>query len=334
MQISMTNKLKKPFSKNVAISYLNKLVENIHDKITKLRDLSETNYLLGLHHLRLQNMSDAELRFRIVLFLKPNHPDALYQLAKCLFIRNQKSKALINLNKSLALKSDFPEAEYLLCIITNKNAAKSIPTPIIEDYFNAAADKYNDDFNIKNGYTAAKDLITEISKYLDHKKIYSILDLGCGTGQCGVLMSQNFSTAGLYGVDISENMLNIASATQHIDKPLYKKLVHQDYHSFLAKTKNKYDIIVAGLSIHYKASFFSTLKEMASVLSTHGHIAFSVEKSSNDNSDAVLNKNFENFCYNESFIKNEIKKAGLKCISIKQTTIRNEIGAFVCICTK
>jgi transcription termination factor NusB len=90
MEISMTKKLKQQFNKNVVLGYFNKFVENVHDKINKLRNLTETNYLLGLHHSRLDNMSDAELRFRIVLFLNPQHTDALYQLAKCLFIRDQK----------------------------------------------------------------------------------------------------------------------------------------------------------------------------------------------------------------------------------------------------
>ncbi len=334
MKISMTKKLKQQFNKNVVLSYINKFVENVHDKITKLKNLTETNYLLGLHHSRLHNMADAELRFRIVLFLNPHHPDALYQLAKCLFIRDQKAKALANLNKALALKPHFAEAEYLLSIITNKTTTKSIPISIIEDYFNVAASRYNNEFNAQNGYTAGKDLVAEVSNHLDPQKIYSILDLGCGTGQLGELISQNLSTVGLYGVDISENMLNIASVIQKSNKPIYKKLIHQDYHLFLAKTKNKYDIIVAGLSIHFELSFSATLKEIAHVLGSHGYIAFTVEKSLNDDSEAILNKNFENFCYNESFVMHEIKKAGLKCVSITQTTIKNEIGAFACVCIK
>ena len=330
----MTKKLKQQFNKNVVLGYFNKFVENVHDKINKLRNLTETNYLLGLHHSRLDNMSDAELRFRIVLFLNPQHPEALYQFAKCLFIRGQKEKALANLKKTLVLKPDFAEAEYLLCVITNKTHIKIIPTSIIEDYFNLAAPRYYNEFNLKTGCTAAKDLITEVSKHLDQKKIYSIIDLGCGTGQCGKLIAQKFSTNGLYGVDISENMLNIASAIQKSNKPIYKKLVHQDYHSFLTKTRNKYDIIVAGLSIHFEYSFSSTLKEMKDVLNNHGYIAFTVEKSIKEELDATLNKNFENFCYIESFVRHEIKNAGLKCITMTQTTIKNEVGAFLCICIK
>jgi len=325
MEISMTKKLKQHF---------NKFVENIHDKIKKLKNLAETNYLLGLHHVRLNNMSDAELRFRIVLFLNPQHTDALYQLAKCLFIRDQKEKALLTLKKALALKPDFPEAEYLLSIITNKTNIKLIPTSIIEDYFNIAASRYDSEFNLETGYTAANDLINQISNHLDQKRIYSILDLGCGTGQCGKLIAKNFSTNNLYGVDLSENMLNIASKIQKLNKPIYKKLIHQNYYSFLTKTKNKFDLIIAGLSIHFESSLFSTLKEIKNILNNHGFVAFTVEKSLQENSEVNLNKNFENFCYTESFIKQEIKKAGLKCISITQTTIKNEVGAFVCICTK
>ena len=166
----MTKKLKQQFNKNVVLGYFNKFVENVHDKINKLRNLTETNYLLGLHHSRLDNMSDAELRFRIVLFLNPQHPEALYQFAKCLFIRGQKEKALANLKKTLVLKPDFAEAEYLLCVITNKTHIKIIPTSIIEDYFNLAAPRYDNEFNLKTGCTAAKDLITEVSKHLDQKK--------------------------------------------------------------------------------------------------------------------------------------------------------------------
>ena len=61
---------------------------------------------------------------------------------------------------------------------------------------------------------------------------------------------------------------------------------------------------------------------------------FTVEKSIKEELDATLNKNFENFCYIESFVRHEIKNAGLKCITMTQTTIKNEVGAFLCICIK
>ena len=107
-----------------------------------------------------------------------------------------------------------------------------------------------------------------------------------------------------------------------------------NYHNFLLKTKSTYDVILAGLSLHYQISFVNILKHMAAILNKHGHIAFAVEKSTEEKIEAGLNNSFENFYYSEAYVKHEIVKAGLKLLKIEQVGIKNNKVAFVCICVK
>ena len=330
----MVNVLKNCFSRKNINKYYDVFCHFVRDKMLKLKNLVETNYQLGLHHLRLHNVFDAELRFRIVLYLKPDHIGALYNLAKCYFIKDKNEKARTYLNKALKLNPNHPEAKYLLGVIVDKKSVKLIPLSIIEDYFNDYAHKYDIDFNIAQGCKVSADLVDLLKNYLTKEQCYSVLDFGCGTGQCGSQFVKVFPTLELYGLDISRNMLQEAAKHVVNDVSIYKLLIHQDYNEFLLKTKSTYDVILAGLSLHYQMSFSAILQHMAAIVSTHGHIAFVVEKSDEDTLEASLNGNFENFYYNEDYVKHEIKKAGLKLLKIEQSAIKNDRVGLVCICTK
>jgi predicted TPR repeat methyltransferase len=334
MEISTKNTFKKWLSSKSLYTYYLEFIKFTKTQLQKLKDLADTNYQLGVYHLRQHNMADAELRFRIVLFINPNHTNALYNLAKCLFIRNKKEKALAILNTALKLQPKFPEAEYLLNVMTNNATLKLIPISIIEEYFDSSAEKYDEEFNVEKGYKLPENLLNLLFESLNPKKTYSVLDVGCGTGQCGLKFVNKLPTPELYGIDISKNMLNIASKITLHDEPIYKKLIHQDYQEFLTKTKNNYDIIIAGLSLHYQSTLSTTLKHITQILNKHGYVAFSVEKVDNDNIEFKLNGSFENFCYNEDYITQEIKKSGLKLVKIDQSAIKNDRIAFICICTK
>jgi len=334
MEISITNKIKKWFVYDQGNNLHKKVIENIRDIVHRLKNLADTNYRLGLHHSRLHNLADATLRFRIVLRLNPNHVGALYNLAKCLFIKNKKEQALKYLNKALEIDPSCQEAQYLLAIIANKSTPKAIPVSVIEEYFDNCASRYDQEFHINNGYLAPSRLITLLCDHLQPRASYSVIDIGCGTGQCGFYFVNKIPTLELYGIDISKQMLEIASRILEKNEPIYKKLIHNDYREFLAQTKIHPDIILAGLCLHYEDALAQNLKKMSAVLNKNGYIAFSVEKSEKQQLDFSLNPTLENFCYSENFVKKEIKKSGLHLVKLTESQIKNDRVAFLCICTK
>ncbi len=75
--------------------------------LAKMKDLSNTNYELGLFHISKGNILDAKLRFKFTLKLKKDFTLAHYHLARCYLIESQFDKAKKELEKVIESDSNF-----------------------------------------------------------------------------------------------------------------------------------------------------------------------------------------------------------------------------------
>ena len=139
-----------------------------------------------------------------------------------------------------------------------------------------------------------------------------ILDLGCGTGLSGAKIKTPENE--IYGVDISKNMLKIATA-----KNVYNKLINQDILSYLQNNDITFDCALAADVFCY----FGDLKPIIEALSPT-RLIFSVE------SDEVI----ENFIlqangryrHNPEHIKQILQNAGYKNVTATPLVLRKENG--------
>jgi len=82
---------------------------------SKMSNLLETNYQLGLRHLAKGNISDAIFRFRFIKKFWPNCFDAYYQLAYCLVLNKRVFEAKKILKELLEKDPNYdPKAKALL----------------------------------------------------------------------------------------------------------------------------------------------------------------------------------------------------------------------------
>jgi len=72
----------------------------------KSKNLLQTNFELGLKHLSEGNLSDARLRFAIMIRFWPKFSESYYQKAYIELLQNQPLKALKTLEKFFRLKTD------------------------------------------------------------------------------------------------------------------------------------------------------------------------------------------------------------------------------------
>lgn len=317
---------------NKVFDYKKQLLSSIKESKEKLKNIIETNYKLGLYHLNANNLNDAAFRFRLVLYFEPTHYNALYNLAKCLIAKKRKESAIEKLKLALQLKTDFAEAKYLLGIIDGSCEVESIPLSIIRDYYDKIADQFNDKFSIQKGYKLPMHMANLLCSTIEtNGKDFSVLDIGCGTGKCGEAIYQKLKVSNMIGVDISSKMLEKAQELKKNNEYVFDKLVNLDYMRLLKETHLKYDIIVAGLSLHFNKNLDPILSLLKSTLSQKGHIVFAVEKS--DDADVKLNSSYENFCYNEKFIKESIVTAGLHLLSLDEILINDKKSILIAICT-
>ena len=75
----------------------------------KMKDLSSTNYNLGMKHLDSGNVSEATFRFKITKKFWPNNYDAYYQLIYCFILSNKIEKAKVVAKELLIKKPNYKD---------------------------------------------------------------------------------------------------------------------------------------------------------------------------------------------------------------------------------
>jgi len=104
------------------------IIDNIFNYFASLKEkianLSETNYQLGLEHLKNGHIWEALSRFKIITFFWPHHRKALYQYAYCLILANKIENARKVLTKLLAEFPNYQEAMNLFKAIQNQETDK------------------------------------------------------------------------------------------------------------------------------------------------------------------------------------------------------------------
>jgi predicted TPR repeat methyltransferase len=96
------------------------------------------------------------------------------------------------------------------------------------------------------------------------------LDLGCGTGLCGVLMRP--LSGRLDAVDLSANMVARSAA-----RKVYDSVQQADLVEYLRTTAEHYDLIVAADVFIYVGALEAVFAGVAQVLEKGGMFCFSVE---------------------------------------------------------
>ena len=99
-----------------------------------------------------------------------------------------------------------------------------------------------------------------------------ILDLGCGTGQCGVALAQR--KRHLVGVDLSEKMVARARS-----RGLYDELCVSEIHEWLRTSPAaRFDLVIAADVMIYIGLLIDLFTEVSRVLRPGGWFAFSTEE--------------------------------------------------------
>lgn len=124
-----------------------------------------------------------------------------------------------------------------------------------KEYFNESAKCYNDSFDGKFVKPMYKDLLAEIAKVTAG----NLLDVGCGNGN--VLLALADSNLNLYGIDLSDEMI------EQSEKRLAKRA--ELYMADAEKLPFKdgfFDVLVCNASFHHYPHPMVVLKEMRRVI--------------------------------------------------------------------
>jgi predicted TPR repeat methyltransferase len=114
------------------------------------------------------------------------------------------------------------------------------------------ASTYDADFALRNKYVYPKSIATICASQVDASSPLTILDIGCGTGIVGTCLSELITTSTIDGVDISPEMLLVASTKLRADtKPVYGQLFEADLTQPISFSNTQYDVAIsAGTFTH------------------------------------------------------------------------------------
>ncbi len=100
----------------------------------------------------------------------------------------------------------------------------------------------------------------------------SILDLGCGDGNMSAYFMENGAKR-VYGIDISENMINEANKLYADENRKFDVMKMED----ISKINEKFDVVYSSLAFHYIEDFDKLLADIHNLLNENGVLIFSQE---------------------------------------------------------
>lgn len=312
-------KIKLPSLKNTIKEIFNDMVKGIKQLKSEIPDIKEklknpvkTQYELGVFHLQKGNLNDAKFRFWITLKFDEKHLGAWYRLGWAYFLQGKTDKAKNALSKALVIKPDLKEAKFLINVMEHPEDIDEIPISIVKEDADRWADIYETVFLEQMEYQGheitANEVISNEGLIESERNIHSVLDLGCGTGLCGICLRRYANQ--ITGIDVSPKMLKYADtvrgkkvnlkkeAEKKTDKEkenetkpkeyqdkeekeisfkVYDKLIEGEIVAFLKNNEQKFDVITAA----YTFNFFSNLSNLISLcgksLKENGLLVFTVE---------------------------------------------------------
>jgi predicted TPR repeat methyltransferase len=292
------------------------MLSDIKALIPKIKDISATNYKLGVYHIEKGNISDAKFRFLMLTKLKPEMAMAHYHLARCYLFDLVFDKAKEEFEVALSLDPKLLQAQYRLDVLNHKQDITDIPLEVTKEDHDTLSKSYEKYVLNQLDYNVPKILIEEMSEFI--KDTDKILDIGCGTGLVGKEIAQNRSIKSLTGVDVSTKMLELSKDLKIGDKAVYSSVKEADFNN-LKSIKEKFDVITSCMSFGYANDFNALLNEISSVSYKDSILGFVVLKS--ESKPVEFNYDYATLSFSEKYLESTIEKCKWSIKKQKEVTV-------------
>ena len=189
----------------------------------------------------------------------------------------------------------------------------------VREIFDVFADDFEEVLSALN-YQAPRFIADEFKRILPTilvKKI-DVLDVGCGTGLCGLELKKITPQIILYGVDISEKMLEKAA-----QKKCYKKLFKDDLENYFLTSKNKFNVIVAADVLTYFGELKNLILGFRNSLHQQGKIILTVSANTINEDDYFLHASGR-FLHHRKYLEKVLSDNGFAIEKTEEKILRTE----------
>lgn len=249
-----------------AVVHLKKAHELMPNDVTAVQYLGHAELSLG----HAKESIDA---FEKALSLAPFLSDAHHNLAILYLRQEKKETALKHFEEALDIDPNNDTARHMIMALKGAES-KEAPKHYISELFDQYADYYNAHVKEKLHYTVPGMLRAAVGRCIaaESKPAHAgrVLDLGCGTGLCGV-----------YFRDLAIDFIGVDLSPKMVEKALllgaYESVVVADMNDFLAEHHEPFDLIIAGDVLVYQGDLSSLFQAITASLLPQGRFAFTTE---------------------------------------------------------
>ena len=239
----------------------------------------QTNDLQVLFNLGVISMQQGQVREAIAFYsraieLNPDYHEAHHNLSIAYLEIKDRKKALNHFCEVLRILPNNEAVRHTIHILKNEKNITASPPEYIQTLFDSYADHYDSHLETTLHYEVPRFIAEIVKKNCNLDNIQNVLDLGCGTGLCGVLFKEIAHS--LTGVDISAKMLNVAAKKQ-----IYDTLITAELLTFLLQKSSAFDLIIAGDVLVYFGELDAIFAAIDQALRSRSWFVFNTEISIN-----------------------------------------------------
>lgn len=263
---------------------------------------------------------------RLACELQPDVADTHLALGLALELAGQQDEAVRCLQEAVRRKPESAEWRFHFAASTGCGNPTAAPAEYVASLFDAYAEKFDEHLCGSLHYQTPEHILSAVLKVAP-ARCFDILDLGCGTGLCGVLF-QSIATR-IVGIDLSGEMIRIATS-----RNIYNELQVNDISGYMRGRNSEFNLILAADVFVYVGDLSETFQLASAILRPGGLFAFSVEAAEDLLNDAPQVDRYRltpsrRYVHTLDYVRQLAAEHGFLERSAERTTLRTQAGADV-----
>jgi predicted TPR repeat methyltransferase len=276
---------------------------------------SELQGHLATAYLELGDSAAAITQYAKALELDPNRSEWQHNMAVLQLRNQQPDLAKQHFNSAIKLQPDNPIAQHMLAALNETPALDAPPAEYVASLFDQYASYYNKHMTQTLKYEVPKLLRHEISAFIDlFTKQQHVLDLGCGTGLCGIYFRD--LARFFVGVDLSMQMLEHAKALGAYDALCCCNILE----TIPGMNQESFELILAADVFVYLGALDKIFALVASAIKPQGLFTFTIEE--HESTEKFVLKNTGRYSHSQQYVSNLAEQYNFKILSNKAITPR------------
>jgi predicted TPR repeat methyltransferase len=306
------------YALGMTLGNLDRVDEAIDSLRTALRlrpEFPEALSTLGTMLIGKRQLDEAIEILRKAAQLRPSHLDTHIELARALELARRYPEAVDTFKEILKLSPGNANVEFHIAALSGKDAPSAPPASLVTTLFERHAETFDEHLLGKLEYRVPR-LLHEAVVAAGAGANLDVLDLGCGTGLCGVLLRP--MARKMIGIDLSPAMLVKAR-----ERNIYDGLEVADVTATLRASRSRYDLLVAGDVLCYIGDLSEVIAAAAGSLRSGGLFAFSVEVHAGP---GWLLRPTRRYAHAPGYIRQATAAVGFEAVLFQETILRKEAG--------